>query len=332
MTLVRLRRLALSCLLLLALVLLESGVISPTTTRATLASHATGLPYKVGLVANNFGQNLFAAAIDLSNPQRALFSLQNVTPFWYSVSLQSNPVGMQLTPADASDLVTTTFYGAFTLLPATGVLPSSDVGRGATLKLAAAFTGPGEQVQLTLNPYDTHATLMDAISLLLRLLGERADGAQIGLLAPGVLKTIFDDVATMHYLQSLASDYASLLQSVPQGASSSSSGSNGSSPLSASSLFQPAYTCARDLEGLVSDTTERGQLADVLWLAMGKTIARASIVATLSGFGQAQFGLGILGYLKDEAQIAGGAIFQQNNPTLLLQSSANAMSSPTASA
>jgi hypothetical protein len=302
------RRLITMSLLTLLLAMLVPGI---TSLAAARVFHAGSPPYKVELVANNFGQNLFASAIDLSNPQRALFSLQNATPFWYGVSLQSSPAGMQLIPADASDLVTTTFYGTIPLLPASGVLPAGVVGRGATLKLAITFTGPGEQTQLTLNPFDTYATLMDTLSLLLRLLGERADGVQIGLLAPSVLKIIFDDASTMRYLQSLASDYALLLQGVSQGASSSSSSSG---------LFSLAYTCARDLVGLVSDTTEREQLAEVLWLAMGKTIARASIVTTLSAFGQAQFGLGMLGYLKDEAQVAGGAVFQQNNPTLLLQS------------
>ncbi len=281
-----------------------------------LVTHATSTPYKVELAASNFGQNLFASAVDLSNPGRALFSLQNGTPFWYALSLQSSPAGMQLTPADSTDLLTTTFYGTIPLLPASNVLPASYIGQqhAAALRLAVAFTGPGEQVQLTLNPFDSHAALMDIVSLLLHLFGERADGVQVGLLAPNVLKTIFDDATSMRYLQSLASDYAALLQSVPGGSTN---------------LLQPAYVCASDLVGLVADPTERQLLADILWLAMGKTVARASIVATLSGFGQAQFGLGILGYLKDEAQLAGGAIFQQNNPTLLLQSIPNVASTHT---
>jgi hypothetical protein len=193
------------------------------------------------------------------------------------------------------------------------------VGQGAGLKLALAFTGPGEQVQITLNPFETHAALMDALGLLLHLLGENSDGLQIGLLAPGELQAIFTASNSMQYLQSFANDYLSLLQSVL-----SSSGSSAQN-----NLFQPAYTCASDLVALVTDTTERVQLSDMLWRLLGKTIAPASVNSTLATFGQAQFGLGMLGYLKDDALAVGRTLFQQNNPVVMLQSVTNVTPTPT---
>src|SRR5579864_5885565 len=237
--------------LFFAALLMLPGVASARQERAG------SVQYKVTLAANNFGQNLFAYALDLSNPGRALFGLQNGTPFWYGVSAQSTPANIAPFPADANDLVTNVFDGTLSLLPADDVLPSNYAyGQQhiPILKLAISFTGPGEQAQVTLNPYEPHAALMDVISLLLHLLGEQTDGLQIGLLAPHVLSTIFNSALTMRYLQSLSDDFASLLQSVPdQG--------------DASSLLQDAYTCARDLSGLVSDATERVPLANILWLA-----------------------------------------------------------------
>jgi len=142
---------------------------------------------------------------------------------------------------------------------------------------------------------------------------------QIGLLAPGELQAIFTASSSMQYLQSFASDYLSLLQSVP-----SSSGPNGQN-----TLFQPAYTSASDLVALVTDTTERAQLADILWRLLGKTIDPASIARALATFGQAQFGLGILGYLKDNALAVGSTLFQQNNPVVTIQSVPNVTPTPT---
>ena len=308
-------------LLTIFLILLIIGA-SPVFLRAS-ARERTSRPYKVTLTTANFSQSLQAAATDLSDPSHALFYVQNATPLWYSISVQSTPADIAPVAADAGDLFTTTFYGTSPLLPPASILSpalsQAGTGRFASLKLALAFTAPDEQVQITLNPFDSHATLMDALALLLHLLGESADGLQIGLLAPGELQAIFTASSSMQYLQSFASDYLSLLQSVL-----SSSGPNGQN-----TLFQPAYTCASDLVALVTDTTERAQLADMLWRLLGKTIDPASITHTLESFGGAQFGLGILGYLKDNTLAVGSTLFQQNNPIVTIQSIPNVTPTPT---
>src|SRR5579884_299151 len=137
-------------------------------------TRAAGI-YHVMLTANNFSlPTLSASAIDLSNPAHAVFSLQNGTPLWYSISIQSTPAGLSPIPADNSDLVTSTFFGSTPLLPPANALPLDTLNGGMryqSLRLALAFTGPGEQAQLTLTPFDTHATLMDVITLLLHVLG-----------------------------------------------------------------------------------------------------------------------------------------------------------------
>jgi hypothetical protein len=304
----------------LTVVLIVCVVVTTWATALVSAQIRASGPYKITLTTTNFSQSLQATAADLSDPARTLFNVQNGTPFWYTISVQSTPAGITPIPADPADLLSTTLYGTFPLLPpASALLPTlsqSGVVQSANLKLALAFTSPGEQVQITLNPFEAHAALMDALGLLLHLLGESGDGLQIGLLAPGVLQAIFTASSSMQYLQSFANDYLALLQSVL----SSSSGQN--------NLFQPAYTCASDLVALVNDTTERAQLADMLWRLLGKTIAPASINSTLATFGQAQFGLGMLGYLKDNALAVGRTLFQQNNPVVMLQSVSNATPTP----
>jgi hypothetical protein len=310
----------------LTVVLILCVVVTTLATALVSAQTRASGPYKITLTTTNFSQSLQATAADLSDPARALFNLQNGTPFWYSISVQSTPADITPVPADPGDLLTTTLYGTSPLLPpVSSLLPTlsqSGVGQGASLKLALAFTGSGEQVQITLNPFEAHAALMDALGLLLHLLGENGDGLQIGLLAPGVLQAIFTASSSMQYLQSFANDYLALLQSVLTN-SNSSSGSSGQN-----NLFQPAYTCASDLVALVTDTTERAQLADILWRLLGKTIAPASINSTLATFGQVQFGLGMLGYLKDNALAVGRTLFQQNNPVVMLQSVSNVTPTP----
>lgn len=310
----------------LTVVLILCIVVTMLATVMVSAQTRASGPYKVILTTTNFSQSLQATAADLSDPARALFNVQNGTPFWYSISVQSTPAGIAPDPADPADLFTTTLYGASPLLPPTSALlptlSQSGAGQGASLKLALAFSGPGEQVQITLNPFETHATLMDALGLVLHLLGENGDDLQIGLLVPGELQAIFTASSSMQYLQRFANDYLALLQAVL-----SSSGSSAQN-----NLFQPAFTCASDLVALVTDTTERAQLADMLWRLLGKTIAPASINSTLATFGQAQFGLGMLGYLKDNALAVGRTLFQQNNPVVMLQSVSNATPTPTVAA
>src|SRR5690348_3386580 len=93
-------------LLTIFLILLIIGA-SPVFLGASARSLASSL-YKVTLTTANFSQTLQAAAIDLSDPSHALFYVQNGTPLWYSISIQSTPAGISPTVANPGDLFTAT--------------------------------------------------------------------------------------------------------------------------------------------------------------------------------------------------------------------------------
>lgn len=276
-------------------------------------------PYHITFSTSNFAlQTLSASANDLSNPGHVLFSLQNGTQFWYAIAVQSSPGGITPTPASASDLVATTFYGAIPLLPPMGVLPfdqGTASSRAETLRLALAFSGPGQQVQLQLNPFESHAVTLDVLTLLLQLLGYKSVGEQIGLLAPGGLKLLFDDASALQDLTSLVNDYTQALQSQS----------------AASSALAAAFACAKDVSALLTNSSEQSTLADLLWKLSGKIIPSTVMLKTVANFVEGQFALGIEEFIKDEATLMGTMLFQQSNPEVTIQSISNVPASQTPS-
>lgn len=276
-------------------------------------------PYHITFSTSNFAlQTISASANDLSNPGHVLFSLQNGTQFWYGIAVQSNPGGITPTPATASDLVAATFYGSVPLLPPMGVLPFDQglaSSRVEILRLALAFSGPDQQVQLQLNPFESHAVTLDVLTLLLQLLGYKDAGEQIGLLAPGGLKLLFDDASAIQDLTSLVDDYTQALQS--------QSGS--------SSALTAAFACAKDVVALLTDASEQSMLADLLWKLLGKTIPYPAVLKSVVAFAGAQFALGIEEFINDEATLMGTMLFQQSNPTVTIQSVSNSPAGQTPS-
>lgn len=272
-------------------------------------------PYHITFSTSNFAlQTISASANDLSNPGHVLFSLQNGTQFWYGITVQSTPGGITPTSALPGDLVATTFYGSIPLLPPMGVLPFDQKVTSSyaeTLRLALAFSGPGQQVQLQLNPFESHAVTLDVLTLLLQLLGYRSASEQIGLLAPGDLKLLFDDASALQDLTSLVNDYTQAMQS--------QSG--------ASSTLIAAFACAKDVVALLTNSSEQSVLADLLWKLLGKTIPYAVMLKTIITFSEAQFALGIEAFIKDEATLMGTMLFQQSNPMVTIQSVSNSPAS-----
>ncbi len=296
------------------------------TTRAASPYHAT-------LSTSNFTlQTLEVGADDMSDPTHVTFHLQNGSPFWYGITVQSTPSGMMPTPANQSgDLVTNTFLGTTMLLPPAGVLPfdrSNGTYSYEALRLALAFSGPNEQVQLTLNPFDSHAAALDVLTLILQLLGQRNGMAQIGLVTPGGLGAVFNEVSTMQDFSSLTNDYTQLLQSATQ--TNGTTNSTGATD-SGASLAQ-AYTCAKDLVALLTNQSEQLLLGNMLWNLVGKVISRANILAAIASFNAAQFALGVEGFLRDEATAMGTSLFQASNPTVLIQTLLNVLPTPTPTA
>lgn len=292
---------------LLAIILLATSTLSIVSIRAATAYHVTLT------ISNVSSQAIAASADDLSDPTHALFSLQNSTPLWYGIAMQTTPTGIVPSPTVANptgDLVTTTFYGSTPLLPPIRVLPFDQTSKSThfeALHLMAAFSGPNQQIQLDLNPFEAHAITLDVCTLLLQLLGEHSPNAQIGLLAPSFLKELFAATSTLKDFANVTNSYTQVLQSTSD----------------KSTMLASAYAFAKAVETLFANTGEQTILADILWKMLGKAIAYPTVLKSISNFVNVQFGLGLESFIRDESTILASNLISQNDPTVVLQSVVN---------
>ena len=158
-------------------------------------ANATSPHYAMTFSITNFNsQFLLADANDLSDPTNSFFQLKNGTHLWYAIAIKSRPAGISPTPANqAGDLIATTFFGKFPLLPPVQILPFDQQDNSypyEIIKLQASFYGPDQYLQLILSPVNPHAVTLDILNLLLNLLGQHTPMASVGLLAPGTLAEI----------------------------------------------------------------------------------------------------------------------------------------------
>lgn len=190
-----------------------------------LVTDLSGIPpadaassYRVTLSTHNFGlQFLHVSADDLSNPQHAVFSLTNGAALWYGIEVQSQPSGLLPVAANPLDDLVSSEFGQYGLLPPSDIVPINTNGTFfETVQLAASFSGPDQQMQLTLNPFDTPAAAFDVFNLLLQLLGEVSSNVQVGLLEPGHLQEINAEIEQAGDLVDLINDFASLLHAAAQ--------------------------------------------------------------------------------------------------------------------
>ncbi len=288
-------------------------------TMASITAHSTqaATPYTVTITSNNFRVPFVTVATDdMSDPGNARFSLQNGTSLWYSLSITSTPSGIVPTATTTNDLVSNTFLGSTPLLPPAQVLPF-DASNGSysfeMLKLKAAFSGPGQQVQLELMPLEQHAVTLDVLTLLLQLLGQKQNNLQIGLLETGTLQNIFTELGSIKDFTALVGNYTQVLQSPSD------------------VMLSHAYACAQNIASLLSDSSEQSALADALWRVEGKAIPREDILKTIVGFSQAQFGLAIEGFINNEVGTMAAMFSQEGNPTVQLQTISTATPSVTPS-
>jgi len=288
-------------------------------TMASITAHSTHAvtPYAVTITSNNFRVPFVTVATDdMSDPGNARFSLQNGSSLWYSISVTSTPSGLVPTAASTNDLVATTFLGSTPLLPPAQILPF-DSWNGSysfeTLKPKAAFSGPGQQIQLELVPLEQHAVTLDVLTLLLQLLGQKQTNLQIGLLETGVLQNIFTELGSIKDFESLVENYTQVLQSGQD------------------TLLPHAYDCAPNIASLLSDSSEQRALADALRRAQGKAISHDSVLKTIESFAQTQFGLAIEGFINNEVGTMIGMFSQDDNPTVQLQTVSTATPSVTPS-
>ncbi len=290
-------------------------------TLASITAHSTApTPYAVTITSNNFRVPLITLSTDdISDAGNARFSLQNGTSLWYGITLSSTPAGIVPTAANpTNDLVSTTFLSSTPLLPPAQVLPF-DQWNGSyhfeTLKLKAAFSGPGQQVQLELSPMEHHAVTLDVLTLLLQLLGQKQNNIQIGLLETGVLQNIFSSVENIKDFSTLIEDYTQALTATQN----------------TTTILPKAYACALAIASLLSDGSEQAALADILWKLQGKAITRESILKTIVDFAQTQFGLATESFINNYMGTLSGMFSQSGNPTVLLQTVSTATPSMTPS-
>src|SRR5450432_3721200 len=128
------------------LLLLVSGsmLIHPSS------SYSSTPPNTVTFSISNFNNPLLSAkADDLSTANCCLFHIQNSTEWWYGITINSSPTGIQSQPATLqNDLVTTTFFGSVPLLPPVNVLPfeqQADKIPFETLQLQSLLYSPNQR-------------------------------------------------------------------------------------------------------------------------------------------------------------------------------------------
>lgn len=174
--------------------------------------------FSVNLTTRNFGlQFLHAAKDHFNDPSHATFTLTNGSQLWYSLNINSAPAGLKVTTADpVNDIVGTAFFSSpYKLLQPSDVIPVNIDGTlYQNLHLAAAFTAPNQQIQITLNPFTIPAGALDIGGFLLDFLGQQEEE---GLLQPGVIKQVVDTINTSKDLIQFVNDYISTMYTILTG-------------------------------------------------------------------------------------------------------------------
>jgi streptogramin lyase len=273
------------------------------------ATHAAS-PYYGTLSISNFGmQFLHAQADNLKDPRHALFTLTNGAALWYGILVQSRPIGLQPVAADPFSDIVSAELAQYGLLPPSGIIPLNTNGTFfETVHLAASFSGPGQQMQITINPFTSPAVAFDVLNLLLQLLGANTTNIEIGLLTPGNLHAILDEISTANDLVSLIGDFKNMLQAVPT---------------NTLAVLGDAHACVNDLFKLFANANELQVLGKILVRMLGPAIP--GIAVTLASFAA---GLGtflatvkVAKFLADLALSLGSYLFQQGAfPTVMVQS------------
>jgi PQQ-like domain len=303
-----------SKLLTILLALSILCVCIPNVPRARAAG-----TYHVTLSTRNFGiQFLHAQADDLRDPGRAAFSLTNGATLWYGIEVQSQPTGLRPVAADPFSDIVSALLAQHGLLPPSDIIPLNPNGTFfETVHLVTSFSGPGQSMQLTLNPFNYSAAAFDILNLILQLLGESNLNVQVGLLTPGHVQEILNLIGSANDLVSLIGDFKNMLQAVP------------TSPLT---VLGDAHTCVHDLLQLFANTGELKVLGKILVLMVRPAVpgiaeALASFASGLSTFLST---IKLAKFLADLALSLGSYLFQQGTfPTVTLQSISSVTPSPT---
>ncbi len=302
----------LAMVLVAAIVFMSIPVIQPI--------HAAN-SYKVEFSTTNFGiQFLHAQKDDLSNPQHTTFTLTNGSALWYGIEVQSQPGGIQPVAANPLDDLLSSSLAHFGLLPPNGLVPINTDGTFfENIHLAASFSSSGQEMTLTLNPFNKTAAAFDILNLLLQLLGEVSPNIELGLLATSSIQQILTTIDKTGDFVTLINDYVSLLQATLQ---------------HSNAVLGKANACAIDLFKLFATKANLAGLVKILTLLVGSVIP--GIAPTVASYATGIHGflviLKLTKFLADLALSLGSYLFQQDTfPTVQLQSvsTATATSLPT---
>ncbi len=264
--------------------------------------------FKVLLTTSHFGlQFLHAAADNLKDPNGATFSVTNGATLWYGMDVKATAGVSHPTAADPVGDPVTDFLGAVGLLPPSDIIPINlDGSLFETIKLREAFTAPGQQVTITLTPFSSKALILDALSILLSLVGMQSSTA-FGLLQ-GALGQVLQLVTRIGALIKFIGDLNHLLAAVPN----------------VGAALLAANACVDDLIQLFSNQDEVKLLGQVFVLMLG-SVASDEVVSAIAGFASAIIGVieavRLGKYLLDFGLSLGSFLFQGDvAPTVTLQS------------
>jgi hypothetical protein len=270
-------------------------------------------PYVVRFSTRNFGiQFLHTQPQDLSNPQHVTFSLTNGAALWYGIEVQSQPTDLQVVAADPLNDLVSSEFAQYGLLPPSGIIPINTDGTFfETVHLATSFSGPQQQIQVTLNPFDIPAATFDVFDLVLQLLGEVSTNVQVGLLEPGHIQQINDEIRAEGDFIKVINDFVGLLHAVVQ---------HSTNVLGASSAF------VIDLLKLFATKSNLARLVRILTLIVGPAVP--GIATTLASYASGLHAflviLKLTKFLADWALALGSYLFQNDTfPTVILQTDAS---------
>lgn len=281
--------------------------------------------FNVKLSTQHFGVQFLHVQQD---GQSATFTLTNGANLWYGIEMTSAPANLGVDPANPSNDLVGAAFGEAGLLQPQDIIPvHADGSLFQNLKLSAGFTGPNQQITLTLNPFSAKAAALDIVRLLLELVGESDTAAQTGLLAPGAIRDILSAFDQSKSLTQAVSDLVAALHAV---------------------AAHDLRAAAGSISALASDllaafkVDELPILKAIVLRVVGGALPRVAVTAALDSFAAnltllsnlLLTPINLIKYLLDLALSFGSYLFQQGEfPTVILQSVATAEgTTPAASA
>jgi hypothetical protein len=171
-------------------------------------------PIVADLTTSHFGITFLQVTPgNLSDARHATFTITNRSGFWYGFTVSSTPDGIRPQAADPSnDPLGAAFTSEMVLQPA-DVIPTGQPG----LDLAVSFSAPDQQMQMTLNPFDSNAGALNALRLVENIIGVACQSCgTVGLAKPDTIKQVLDSLDKVGTFAKLVSDFIAAEQAPSQ--------------------------------------------------------------------------------------------------------------------